>query len=114
MLISNNLRQQDWRTANNNFHKLHWVHRRNYESLDPRMLEILDRLIAWHLLAINLKTGLHPGEHFLKLLELNHRTLEIVDNFVDVFVYFFIAPTLGHQQFFQTFGMVLDSVMALV
>ena len=81
LLISNNLRQQDWRTANNNFHKLHWVHRRNYESLDPRMLEILDRLIAWHLLAINLKTGLHPGEHFLKLLELNHRTLEIVENF---------------------------------
>ena len=80
VIIGNNLKQQDWRTANNNFHKLHWVNRRNYAANDPEMLQVLDRLIAWHLLAINLKTGLHPGEHFLKLLELNHRTLEIVDN----------------------------------
>ena len=81
LLISNNLNQQDWKSADNNFHKLHWLHRRNLENNDPKLLAVLDRLIAWHLVATNLKTGQHPGKHFMKLLELNQRTLEIVDSY---------------------------------
>ncbi|NKB37333.1 MAG: hypothetical protein GKR93_09215 [Gammaproteobacteria bacterium] len=81
LLISNNLNRQDWKSADNNFHKLHWLHRRNLDSNDPELLAVLDRLIAWHLVATNLKTGQHPGKHFMKLLELNQRALEIVDNY---------------------------------
>ncbi len=81
LLISNNLSRQDWKSADDNFHKLHWLHRRNFDSQDPELLAVLDRLIAWHLVATNLKTGQHPGKHFMKLLELNQRTLEIVESY---------------------------------
>ena len=81
LLISNNINQQDWKSADKNFHKLHWLHRRNLSGDDPELLTVLDRLIGWHLLATNLKTGQHPGKHFMKLLELNQRALEIVDSY---------------------------------
>ena len=45
------------------------------------MLEVIDKLIAWHLLGTNLETGPHPGEHFIKLLDLNERALKIVENY---------------------------------
>ena len=81
LIISNNISQENWKAANNNYHLYHWLHKRNYEETDPRMLPVIDKMIAWHLLGTNLKTGPHPGEHFIKLLELNERALNIVKNF---------------------------------
>jgi hypothetical protein len=81
LIISNNISQQNWKAVNNNYHLYHWLHKRNYEETDPGMLPVIDKLIAWHLLGTNLKTGPHPGEHFIKLLELNKRALQIVENF---------------------------------
>jgi hypothetical protein len=81
LIISNNISQQKWKAANNNYHLYYWVHNRNYEKTDPKMLTVIDKLIAWHLLGTNLEAGPHPGEHFIKLLELNKRALHIVENF---------------------------------
>ncbi len=81
LIINNNIIQQNWKATNNNYHLYYWLHRRNYEETDPRMLAVIDKLIAWHLLGTNLKAGPHPGEHFIKLLELNERALHIVENY---------------------------------
>ncbi len=81
LIISNNINQQNWKATNKNYHLYHWLHRRSYEETDPRMLAVIDKLIAWHLLGTNLEAGPHPGEHFIKLLDLNERALKIVENF---------------------------------
>lgn len=81
LIISNNINQQDWKATNNNYHLYHWLHRRNYKETDPQMLAVIDKLIAWHLLGTNLEAGPHPGEHFMKLLELHESAVRIVDNY---------------------------------
>ena len=81
LIISNSISQQNWKATHNNYHLYYWLHRRNYEETDPRMLAVLDKLIAWHLLGTNLETGPHPGEHFMKLLDLHELALQIVENY---------------------------------
>ncbi len=81
LIISNNISRQNWKAANDNYHFYYWIHRRNYGETDPRMLAVIDKLIAWHLLGTKLETGPHPGEHFIRLLDLNERALHIVDNY---------------------------------
>lgn len=81
LIISNSISQQNWKATHNNYQLYHWLHRRNYEKTNPKMLAVVDKLIAWHLLGTNLETGLHPGEHFMQLLELNGLALQIVENY---------------------------------
>lgn len=80
LVIDNNIKRSDWKATDKNYHLLDWIYRRNYEKTDIRMLAVIDKLSAWHLAAANLDTGNHPGQHFVKLLELNGTAVTIVDN----------------------------------
>lgn len=80
LLIDNNIAQKNWHETNKNFHLFDWLHRRNYDKTDPRMLAVVDKLTTWHLAAANLNAVAHPGQHFLKLMELNQTAIDIVEH----------------------------------
>ena len=91
MLISSNLAQKNWKAVNDNYRQLEWLQRRNFRKDSTELLEALDKLIAWHLLATALKTGTHPGEHFLELERLHEQAVIIAE----------AHPELGKQALAQ-------------
>ncbi len=91
MMINSNMARKNWGAVNDNYRKLEWLQKRNMEEDAAEMLQALDKLIAWHMLATGLKTGTHPGEHFLELERLHEQAVAIVE----------VNPELGKEALAQ-------------
>ena len=87
MLITSNIAQGNWKAVDDNYRQFEWLQKRNFERDPTEILQALDKLIAWHLLATSINTGTHPGEHFLELERLHEQAVAIVET----------HPELGKQ-----------------
>ena len=50
-LIKSNIARADWEAVDQNYHQLLWVHKRNYDTGDPRLLPVIDMVGRWKLKA---------------------------------------------------------------
>ncbi len=50
-LIKSNIAKADWGGVDRNYQQLLWIHKRNYEAGDPRLLPVVDKVGRWKLKA---------------------------------------------------------------
>ena len=50
-LIKSNIAEADWEEVDRNYQQLLWIHKRNYEPGDPRLLPVVDTVGRWKLKA---------------------------------------------------------------
>lgn len=50
-LIKSNIARADWEEVDHNYRQLLWIHKRNYEPGDPRLLPVVDTVGRWKLKA---------------------------------------------------------------
>ena len=50
-LIKSNIANADWEEVDRNYQQLLWIHKRNYDTGDPRLLPVVDKVGRWKLKA---------------------------------------------------------------
>ena len=50
-LIESNIASADWEEVDRNYQQLLWIHKRNYDAGDPRLLPVVDMVGRWKLKA---------------------------------------------------------------
>ncbi|MDE0283769.1 MAG: tetratricopeptide repeat protein, partial [Gammaproteobacteria bacterium] len=50
-LIKSNIAEADWEEVDRNYQQLLWIHKRNYDADDPRLLPVVDKVGRWKLKA---------------------------------------------------------------
>ncbi len=50
-LVKSNIANADWEEVDRNYQQLLWVHKRNYDTGDPRLLPVVDKVGRWKLKA---------------------------------------------------------------
>ena len=50
-LIKSNIANADWEEVDRNYQQLLWIHKRNYDAGDPRLLPVVDKVGRWKLKA---------------------------------------------------------------
>lgn len=77
-LVKTNTDRHDWESVNANQHYLFWLHQRNYEADDPRMLPILSKLGHWHLNTYDSHAHNRQVEHLLRAHNYYQQAINIV------------------------------------
>lgn len=50
-LVKSNIANADWEEVDRNYQQLLWIHKRNYDAGDPRLLPVVDKVGRWKLKA---------------------------------------------------------------
>lgn len=77
-LVNTNSARQDWKSVDANQHYLFWLHQRNFQADDPRMLPVLNKLGRWHLNAYDNHTHKGKVEHLLRAHSYYKQAIDIV------------------------------------
>lgn len=77
-LVKTNTERKDWESVDANQHYLYWLHKRNFDADDPRMLPILNKLGRWHLNAYDEHTHKGKVEHLLRAHNYYKQAIDIV------------------------------------
>ena len=73
LAIESSVAAGDWERVDDDFQYFEWLNYRIHDEQDAAIIDVLDRVIDWHLAAIHLDTEGQKGRHLLRLLDLGER-----------------------------------------
>lgn len=77
-IIESNVARGRWDEASNNHQYLYWLHRRNYDENDPRMLPVIDKLSHWHLNSYSVTSSSGLAYHLINAHQLFTNAVSII------------------------------------
>ncbi len=69
----------DWKNLGSRLHYMLWLHRRNYQESDDRLLSMIERVGKWYMRAYNLHSGGEALDYMVRADDLFDEILELLE-----------------------------------